>query len=75
MFKFIRKLFAPKQPARRPMAIRRRRINPVYLLQPERVNSLAGTVGTRITGVSRGNDERTPQHAHDECVPVQRPEL
>ncbi|ENQ1546106.1 hypothetical protein ACEOHC_003918 [Salmonella enterica] len=75
MFKFIRDLFAPKVVERRPMAIRRKRVNPVYILKPERSDHLAGKVGTRITGVRRGDDERTPQHAHDERVPVQRPEL
>ncbi|EIP9221078.1 hypothetical protein LT875_002525 [Salmonella enterica] len=74
MLKFLMKLFAPKAPERRPMAIRRKRVNPVYILKPER-NHLAGKVGSRITGVSRGDDERTPQHAHDERVPVQRAEL
>lgn len=58
MIKFLMRLFAAKPAPRRPMAIRRRRINPVYLLQAERRDDLAGKIGTRITGFERGNDER-----------------
>ena len=75
MFEFIARLFAPKPPVKRPMAIRRKRINPVYLLNPERGDHLVGKIGTRITGEVRGNDVSATQYAHHDSVSIPRPEL
>lgn len=51
MFTRIKHFFFPalKQPAPRPQAIRRRRINPVYLLQAKKPEGVANIVGVRIT--------------------------
>lgn len=75
MFEFIARLFRAKPAAQRPMAIRRRRINPVYLLTPERDEHLAGKIGTRITGEVRGNDVSASQYEHDGSLSVTRAEL
>lgn len=56
MFKFIAQFFAPKTVQSRPMAIRRKRINPTYFLQPESREHVCGSVGSRMTEVHRGND-------------------
>lgn len=56
MFKFIQRLFAPKPAPRRPMAIRRKRINPVYLLEPKHQEGVSGSISSSMTEVRRGND-------------------
>lgn len=56
MFKFIQRLFAPKPAPVRPMALRRRRINPVYFLEPERKEGVSGQIGCSMKEVRRGND-------------------
>lgn len=75
MFEYLCNLFAPTPAPRKPMAIRRKRLNPVYVLQPKREKYLTGKVGVRITEVRDGNDVGTTQHAHDERLPGERPEL
>lgn len=56
MFKFIQRLFAPKPAPCRPMAIRRKRINPVYLLEAKRKEGVSGAISSSMTEVRRGND-------------------
>lgn len=51
MLKRIIYFFCPKLKPRppRPQAIRRKRINPVYLLQAKKPEGVANCVGVRIT--------------------------
>ncbi|EJG5414254.1 hypothetical protein NAD41_000855 [Salmonella enterica] len=58
MFKFLSRFLKPKPAPRRPQAIRRQRINPVYFLEPEQppLDRVNGQVRMRMTEVTRGND-------------------
>lgn len=59
MFKFIQRFFAQKPKPRRPQAIRRQRINPVYFLEPEHKEGINGSIKTQIKEVRLGNDGRS----------------
>ncbi|EAB4417308.1 hypothetical protein D7B12_17920 [Salmonella enterica] len=75
MFEFLKRWLAPKPAPYRPMAIRRRRINPVYFLETKREEHLAGKVDSRITEIRCGNDVSSTQSQYPEHLSVQRPEL
>lgn len=57
MLKFIQRFFAPTTPApARPMATRRKRINPDYVLVAKSKEGVTGQASVQMTETCRGND-------------------
>lgn len=67
MIKFLKHLFAGQPAPSRPVTIRKKRINPVFVLEPEAPprDRLYGKVCSSISEVRSGNDVSGTQHALD----------